>query len=1597
MFSFFKRTTPQNGLAFVDIEVGSDEKIRDLAALRDDDAEFHEVSVRKFLKFIGNAEYLCGHNIIHHDLKYLSSSAGKELNSKAIDTLYWAPLLFPKRPYHRLLKDDKLQSDELNNPLNDCKKAKDLFCDELTAFGELTDRFRQILFLLLGSKEEFTHFFHYNVFTCADADVALLIRQEFEGKLCSNADIAAMAERQPVELAYSLALINADDDTSVTPPWVLHNYPATGNVLHLLRNVPCKQGCPWCSERLDIHRQLKNIFGFDGFRLFGGEPLQENAVRAAVDGKSLVAVFPTGGGKSLTFQLPALMAGRNSRALTVVISPLQSLMKDQVDNLDARGIHEAVTVNGLLDPIERANSFKRVSEGDASILYISPESLRSKTVENILLHRQIARFVVDEAHCFSAWGQDFRVDYLYIADFIRKLQRDKNDGRDIPVSCFTATAKQKVISDIRDYFMKHLSTDMELYTTAETRKNLRYTVLHMESDDHKYNTLRKLLSAKKCPAIVYVSRTKRSRELAERLTHDGIEALPFNGKMDADDKTANQEAFIRNDVQAIVATSAFGMGVDKRDVGLVVHYDISGSLEDYVQESGRAGRDPQTEAECYVLYNDSDLDKHFLLLNQTKLSISEIQQVWAAIKTATKQRPRFSCSPLELARLAGWDDSNSDMETRVKTAVAALENAGFVKRGRNMPRIYATGILVENMQEAARRIDESTQLVDDQRTKAKRIIKSLISSRSRSRAGTEDAESRVDYLADMLGIPTLEIVNIVNLMRQDGILADTKDMSAYIYSADTERKSSTQLRHFAALEEFLLRLLDEGELKINMKELNEQAQEAQLKFCNVKHLRSLLYFLCIAKYIRKEENQQCGMLKITPLQDARELMEKSRRRSSLCDFILNALYAMPKAGGDDKDLVQFSVIGLFEQYKASLLITENVTLAEFEEALLYLSKIGAMKIEGGFIVLYNGMSIERIITDNKIRYTLANYAVLNEFYKMRMQQIHIVGEYANLMVNNMNAALQFVRDYFMIDYNTFINKYFKGQRKKELDRNITSQKYHQLFGSLSPVQSEIINDGESQYIVVAAGPGSGKTRILVHKLAALLLMEDVKHEQLLMLTFSRAAATEFKKRLIELIGGAAYFVEIKTFHSYCFDILGKVGNIEESANIVRDAVSLIRSGEAEQGHITKAVLVIDEAQDMDRDEFALTEALIETNPQMRVIAVGDDDQNIYEFRGSSSQYLQSLADKHDAKMYVLPDNYRSRRNIVELSNQFAAGISRRMKTSPINAVNRDDGTLSLIRHTSPDMEEAVVEQLISTRGDKTCCVLTERNSEALAIHSLLLSKGVPSKLIQSLGGFDLSDLAEMRYFLKQLNADAPTISDERWKAAKEKLRLNYRTSACLPMCERLLKDFSDTRRERYYSDFRLFLKESKYEDFIEGGGNTVLVSTIHKAKGREFDNVYMMLKNVDTPTDEDKRVLYVGMTRTKEALYIHCNTEILDTLPIAPQITVRDNRTYNCPSEIILQLGHRDVVLSYFKGIDKQWLLQNLRSGDSLRVDLPYLCAGNRRVLKLSQRAMTEADKYINSGYRPSSANIRFIVAWKEEGDTEEIPVILPDIRLKRK
>ena len=648
------------------------------------------------------------------------------------------------------------------------------------------------------------------------------------------------------------------------------------------------------------------------------------------------------------------------------------------------------------------------------------------------------------------------------------------------------------------------------------------------------------------------------------------------------------------------------------------------------------------------------------------------------------------------------------------------------------------------------------------------------------------------------------------------------------------------------------------------------------------------------------------------------------------------------------------------------------------------------------MVLYNAMNIQRI-KDNKSRYKQDDYRMLNEFYKLKIQQVHIVGEYANLMVKDYHAALQYVQDYFQMDYRKFVIKYFKGDRANEIQRNLTPHKYKQLFGQLSKRQLDIISDKVSRCIVVAAGPGSGKTRVLVHKLASLLLLEDVKHEQLLMLTFSRAAATEFKQRLMELIGNAAHFVEIKTFHSYCFDLLGRIGNLEDSKNVVSKAAEMICQGEVEPNKIGKTVLVIDEAQDMGAEEHALVKALIANYEEMRVIAVGDDDQNIYEFRGSDSGYMYRLAQESGSTFVEMTENYRSARQPVDFANRFLKNIHKRIKSTPIISMRKEKGWVEVIRYQSEYMYQPLVENLLQHRDKGTSCVLTQTNEEAVILMALLRKHGINSKLIQSMDGLRFWNMAEMRYFLRYINKriKTPLITEELWEEAKHNTFSTYDRSLSLMYVKRCVELFEQTNKTKYFSDFKEFVFESSVEDFCDTSRADVVVSTIHKAKGREFDDVYMLISDNYVKDAHLMRRYYVGITRAKNRLFIHTNSDCFNHL--SADRYLMDQRQYDMPEEIVLQLSHKDVNLGFFKERKQEVLA--LRGGDSLIYNdfFLYSSSTDKPIAKLSSRMQGTLSEWEQRGYKVQSASVRFVVAWKPKDapkDETETAVLLADLRL---
>ena len=360
---------------------------------------------------------------------------------------------------------------------------------------------------------------------------------------------------------------------------------------------------------MELLSALKKHFGYDQFR-----PLQREIIEDALAGRDLFVLMPTGGGKSLCFQLPALMRD----GLTIVVSPLIALMKDQVDALQTSGI-PATYLNSTLNREEAKARWRGLHRGEYRMLYVAPERLMLDTFLERALNWDIAQFAIDEAHCISEWGHDFRPEY-------RELKKLRKHLPDVPIMALTATATERVRADI----IKELELrDPRAYVASFNRPNLTYRVIPKTA---AYEQLLAFIRSRPNDSgIIYCASRKSTESLARHLNEDGISAKPYHAGLTNVERTKHQDAFLRDDVRVITATIAFGMGINKPNVRFVVHYDLPKNLESYYQETGRAGRDG-LPSECVLLFSPGDVAKqrHFIdekTEKEARIARAQLQQM----------------------------------------------------------------------------------------------------------------------------------------------------------------------------------------------------------------------------------------------------------------------------------------------------------------------------------------------------------------------------------------------------------------------------------------------------------------------------------------------------------------------------------------------------------------------------------------------------------------------------------------------------------------------------------------------------------------------------------------------------------------------------------------------------------------------------------------------------------------------------------------------------------------------------------------------------------------------------------------------------------
>jgi len=1563
------------------------------------------------------AAFVLGHNVVRHDLPALARVYPQlKLNKlPAVDTLELSPLAFPANPYHSLVKDYKLVRDARNDPLKDAQLALKLWQDQYAAFAALAvsspDEIACHHFFLARDTRGGVGSFFAKLRAAMPpkpGEVRAAVGRLAAGKVCP-AHLAEILDQALVDpgvgraFSYVLAWLRVSGGNSVLPPWVRRQYPATIEQIERLRETRCADpACPYCAVYLDPGKELERYFGFSAFRPepanAAGGSLQEDIVRAGYGEESLLAILPTGGGKSICYQLPALSRHWRNGALTVIVSPLQSLMKDQVDNLIKVGIYSAATLNGLLTMPERRDVLEKIRLGDAGILLVSPEQFRNRAFVEAIRQRQIGAWVFDEAHCLSKWGNDFRPDYLYVSRFIRERHARRPDDR-APVSCYTATAKREVIEDIRSHFLDSLGVELRIFDGGHERQNLQYEVMAVTKPE-KQPLIHRLLEkefgdAAKADrhggAVVFTGRRKGAEEISGFLRDMGWACAHFHAGLDPGIKKDVQQAFIEGELRVIVATNAFGMGVDKPDVRIVIHADIPGSLENYLQEAGRAGRDRQ-DARCVLLYDEEDVESQFNLSSRSRLSRSDIAAILRTLRryAGKTKSSEIVVTPGEILAdddlESSIDADNPDADTKVRTAISWLERARFLERNENHTRVFPGSLKVPTLEAAAKRLDKAN-LSNDMRRKYLGLVSLLINAR-------DDEGVSTDELMAALGESSDNIIRMLHQLEQMGVLSNDLALTVLLRKGVRDT-SSDRLARVAEMEKAVLALLpelapdaDSGEWQDgNLRGLCQDLKLRSGVDFIPEQLMKLLHSLARpfgdgekgrrasfdVKLLRRE------ILKVRLPRSWSNIREISDRRRAVAGVLLQTLLGKL----DDKlrgvDLrVECRLGDLAGALRSDLEIGPQLKdeLTAIEAGLLYLHDNGVLILDRGKTVFRSAMTI-RITPEEKSRgFTNADFEPLKEHYSEKNFQIHVIHEYAKLGLNKLSAALSFVFAYFSLSKLDFIRRYFAG-RKEILERATTEESYRRIVDSLRhPLQQRIVAEKPDANRLILAGPGSGKTRVIVHRVAYLARVLREPASSIIVLAFNRGAAWEIRHRLRSLIGAEAGAVTVLTYHALALRLTGTSlaalaeNSGEEPARqgldqILDEAVALLQGKTAPGGvdgegdELRERLLagyryiLVDEYQDIDQRQYELISALAgrqtqDSDARLTVLAVGDDDQNIYTFRGTSNTFIHRFRQDYQATVEYLVENYRSSAHIVAAANTLIAPHRERLKISHpirINHSRKDDppggrwqqrdpaaqGRVQALRVPRDAIGQAVVVmaelarlKALDPTGDWSDFAVLARNRATLdPVRAWCHQNDVAYRMSErDSSGPKFHQTREACRVLDLLRNKpnrrrrAATLS--RWFEAR--FSNAQRANPWLVLLAQFIDELNCV-----WGDLSLpsgTIIDELYEfatDAARSEQGRLTLSTVHSAKGREFRHV-VILDNGDwqDASDDERRLYYVGMTRARELLLL-CES-MSATNPFSPRLSDPGITRVPLPQDIerpealawrYVSLGLADVDLSF--------------------------------------------------------------------------------------
>jgi len=789
--------------------------------------------------------------------------------------------------------------------------------------------------------------------------------------------------------------------------------------------------------------------------------------------------------------------------------------------------------------------------------------------------------------------------------------------------------------------------------------------------------------------------------MAEFLKQAGLDCGYFHGGMPSEEKRAIQESFIRGELRAIAATNAFGMGVDKADVRLVIHLDTPGSLENYLQEAGRAGRD-QAPARCILLYDDADLDVQFRLLRNSRLTQHDIHSILKALRSIErKDRSEGSVVVtsgeilLEIPDQHRIDPDAADADTKVRIAVAWLEEARLLERQENHTRVFPGSLQVANIEEARALLEKKLGATTN--------IEPYLQILSILLQAAEDEGVNTDELMLATGLESRAVQAMLRDLDRLKLLSNDTEIGVTLY-----QKPDTAVR----IEE--LRQL-ENALVASLREAAPDADQENWQILNFRRLCDILrrdaqVDLDPEKLTRLLKSfsepfgggaGQRGFFALRPAgQDNRWIkllrswqdIEVIRERRMRLAQALVSFFVSHRQGNNQLVTCKQGELEAALQTDMTLQDLDvrdwNVALAA---SLIYLDTNEVLHLARGKAVFRAAMNIELNAEARRRQFKKSDYAELALHYKDKIIQVHVMAEYARLALGKIQAAMSFIVDYFSLDRDEFVRRYFAG-RKEVLEMATTEAAHRRILTSLqNPEQQAIVAAPLDGNHLVLAGPGSGKTRVIVHRVAWLLRESMVLPEQIMVLAYNRSAVIEIRRRLWSLVGPDAAGVSVQTLHGLAMRLTGtsyavavERGESINFASVIKTATEQLRK--AEQGdEIGPSIqrdrilaglryLLVDEYQDINGDHYDLISALAgrtlnSEEDKLSLLVVGDDDQNIYAFGGANVRFIQQFEADYQAKRYHLIENYRSTAHIIDSANRVIARSRNRMKLDQAIRIN----------------------------------------------------------------------------------------------------------------------------------------------------------------------------------------------------------------------------------------------------------------------------------------------------------------------------------------